>query len=152
MKYLKKDKVFIYAQCDDCGKELKISRAAVAENKDGYKVRTYIKCYCGHEDNQITKKSTQFLSKLGNMLNKAAEAGREVQEEKRRKADEPIRCPKCGSTQITSGRKGFSTGKAVVGDLVAGPVGGLLLGGKGSNKIMVTCLKCGHQWKAGKGK
>lgn len=150
MKYLRKDKDFIYAQCNNCGEELKISCTAVAENKDGYKVRTYIKCYCGHEDNQITKKSTQFLSKLGDMFNKAAEAGREVQAEKRIKADEPIRCPKCGSTQITAGKKGFSVGKAAIGASIA-PVG-VLAGGIGSNKIMVTCLKCGHQWKAGKGK
>ena len=38
-----------------------------------------------------------------------------------------IRCPKCGSTQITAGNKGFGLGKAAEGGLLLGPVG--LLGG-----------------------
>jgi tellurium resistance protein TerD len=63
--------------------------------------------------------------------------------------DDLIRCPKCGSTQITSGNKGFSVGKAVVGDIVAGPVG-LVAGAIGSKKTIITCLNCGHEWKAGK--
>lgn len=34
--------------------------------------------------------------------------------------------------------------------VVTGPVG--LLGGLiGSKKIIITCLKCGHKWQAGKG-
>lgn len=64
-------------------------------------------------------------------------------------ANEPIRCPKCGSTQITAGNKGFSTGKAIVGDIVAGPVG-LVAGNIGSKKTIITCLNCGHKWEAGK--
>jgi ribosomal protein S27E len=60
-----------------------------------------------------------------------------------------VHCPKCGSTQITAGNKGFSVGKAVIGDIVAGPVG-LVAGAIGSKKTMITCLKCGHKWQAGK--
>lgn len=63
--------------------------------------------------------------------------------------DEPVRCPKCGSTQITAGDKGFSVGKAVAGDIVAGPVG-LVAGAIGSKKTIITCLNCGHKWEAGK--
>lgn len=60
-----------------------------------------------------------------------------------------IRCPKCGSTQIVAGNKGFGLGKAAAGGLLLGPVG--LLGGLiGSKKVMITCLKCGHKWEAGK--
>ena len=58
-----------------------------------------------------------------------------------------VYCPKCYSTQVTANKKGFSLGKAAVGSLVAG---GVLLGAVGSNKIEVTCLKCGNKWKAGK--
>lgn len=62
-------------------------------------------------------------------------------------ADE-IKCPKCGSTQITAGKKGFGLGKAAGGALLLGPVG--LLGGMiGSKKVKITCLKCGHEWKPG---
>ena len=57
-----------------------------------------------------------------------------------------ISCPRCGSTQLTANKKGFGLGKAAAGGLLLGPVG--LLGGfLGSNKVVITCLKCGHQWK-----
>lgn len=62
------------------------------------------------------------------------------------KANEPVHCPKCGSTQIASSSKGFSTGKAVVGTVIGG-IPGTIIGGKiGSKKVIITCLKCGKQW------
>jgi len=63
-------------------------------------------------------------------------------------SDEPIRCPLCGSAQISSDRKGFGVGKALVGGVVAGPVG-LLAGNIGGSKVKITCLKCGHRWEPG---
>jgi len=75
-----------------------------------------------------------------------------IDEEKQRQAQEPIRCPKCGSTQITADKKGFGIGKAIAGDLVAGAVGGLVAGSMGKDKVIITCLNCGHKWKAGKRK
>lgn len=55
-------------------------------------------------------------------------------------------CPMCKSTQIVANKKGFGLGKAAAGGLLLGPIG--LLGGViGSEKIVVTCLKCGHKWK-----
>lgn len=60
--------------------------------------------------------------------------------------EEPVRCPRCGSTQLTANRKGFGLGKAAAGGLLLGPVG--LLGGfLGSSKVKITCLKCGYTWK-----
>lgn len=56
-------------------------------------------------------------------------------------------CPKCLSYQTTCGRQGFSAGKAIAGLLVA--PGGVLWGFHGKNKIVITCMKCGHQWKVG---
>lgn len=59
-----------------------------------------------------------------------------------------IKCPRCGSTQITAQNKGFGLGKAAIGGLALGPVG--LLGGLvGSKKINIVCLKCGHKWQPG---
>jgi len=55
-----------------------------------------------------------------------------------------IKCPKCGSTQITANKKGYSVGQAVAG--------GLLVGAIGSNKIKITCLKCGNVFNPGEGK
>ncbi|WCK55580.1 TerD family protein [Aneurinibacillus sp. Ricciae_BoGa-3] len=55
------------------------------------------------------------------------------------------RCPRCGSTQIISGKKGFGFGKAAIGGLIFGPIG--LLGGfLGSKKLEFTCARCGNKW------
>ena len=62
---------------------------------------------------------------------------------------EPIRCPKCQSTQITAGKKGFGLGKAAAGGILLGPAG-LLAGFAGSGSVEVTCLQCGNKWKPGK--
>ncbi|MCC5634112.1 hypothetical protein LC613_42695 [Nostoc sphaeroides CHAB 2801] len=57
-----------------------------------------------------------------------------------------ISCPKCGSTQITSNKKGFNIGQALVGGVVTGGVG-LVAGLWGSNEIRLNCLRCGNRWK-----
>lgn len=63
--------------------------------------------------------------------------------------DSTIRCFKCGSSQLSTDSKGFGLGKAAAGGLLLGPIG--LLGGVlGSKKVMITCLKCGNKWEAGK--
>ena len=66
------------------------------------------------------------------------------------KKEETVICPKCGSAQLSNKTKGFSLGKAVIGSaLTMSPVG--LLGGViGSKKTIIVCLKCGHEWQAGK--
>ena len=61
-----------------------------------------------------------------------------------------VRCPKCGSTQLGSDKKGLDAGGACCGGLLLGPLG-LLCGLSEANKVVVTCLNCGHQWKVGKG-
>jgi|GEM_PF-981198 len=62
-----------------------------------------------------------------------------------------IGCPKCGSTQITAIKKGFSGGKAVAGAILTGGIG--LIGGfHGSGKVVITCLACGNKFKPGEGK
>lgn len=59
-----------------------------------------------------------------------------------------IKCPKCSSTQLTANKKGFSGTKAVGGAILTGGIG-LLAGTIGSNKINITCLACGNQFKPG---
>lgn len=61
-----------------------------------------------------------------------------------------VLCPKCGSDQVTANKKGFSGKKAVVGAVLTGGVG-LLAGTLGSNKVKITCLSCGHEFKPGQG-
>lgn len=59
-----------------------------------------------------------------------------------------LQCPKCGSNQLTADKKGFSGKQAVAGAVLTGGIG-LLAGTIGSNKVMITCLACGYQHKAG---
>lgn len=56
-------------------------------------------------------------------------------------------CPKCGSISLSTNKKGFSMGKAIIGGAIA-PVG-ILAGNIGSNKLIVTCLNCGETFKPG---
>ena len=63
-------------------------------------------------------------------------------------SEELIKCPKCGSTQLTTTKKGFSGKQAVAGAVLTGGIG-LLAGTIGSNKIKITCLACGKEFKPG---
>ncbi|OQB78873.1 MAG: hypothetical protein BWX88_05034 [Planctomycetes bacterium ADurb.Bin126] len=62
-----------------------------------------------------------------------------------------LRCPKCGSTQISANQKGFGAGKACLGFLLGCGILAPLCGFLGAKKMLITCLACGYQWKAGKG-
>lgn len=46
-------------------------------------------------------------------------------------ANTPVKCPRCGSTSISTGQRGFS----------------LITGFIGSNKTVNRCAKCGYAWK-----
>ena len=77
-----------------------------------------------HDDDIIEYelKMSQFRSQV-----EAQEA-----EEERKKAEESKpRCPKCGSTNITAGQRGYS----------------FWTGFLGSNKTVNRCSNCGHTWK-----
>ena len=60
-------------------------------------------------------------------------------------------CPKCGSSNISAQKKGFSVKKALVGRLLFGKVG-LLAGAVDSDKIRLICLDCGYEFKPGDNK
>ncbi len=53
------------------------------------------------------------------------------QENSRAQAANTVKCPRCGSTNITAGQRGFS----------------LLTGFVGSGKTVNRCASCGHKWK-----
>lgn len=94
------------------------------------------------EDNTYSLDAGWEAEKQEYLVAKAAEDNRNT------RADDTVRCPRCGSTQLSANKKGFGVGKSLAGAFVAGPIG-LLAGGIGSGKVMVTCLGCGHSFKAG---
>ena len=51
----------------------------------------------------------------------------------RKKAGDKPFCPVCGSTDLSANNRGFS--------MVTGTIG--------SKDVYITCIKCGHRWKAG---
>lgn len=76
-----------------------------------------------------------------------------------------VRCPKCGSTSISSNKKGYGVVKGGLGaitaiglapftggaSLAAGAIGAGA-GNIGAKKVICTCMNCGHKFKAGKRK
>jgi DNA-directed RNA polymerase subunit RPC12/RpoP len=57
--------------------------------------------------------------------------------------NEPVRCPRCQSAQITSRMRGYSMGRAAVG----GPI----FGATGATNVILVCMKCGHEFPPGAG-
>lgn len=86
-----------------------------------------------------------FISHHSEISSIKEEAEQAKREAARRSAQEPVKCPYCGSTQIQAVKKGFSGGKAVVGGLIAGPIG-LAAGAIGSGDIERVCLNCGKKF------
>jgi len=126
-------KQVIIAQCEKCGREIEIPYAnTINPHKSSIDLKGVIKCECGEYHNLIVEtKSNRPPSYHSSQ------------------EDDIVKCPCCDSTQLHAGDKGFGLVKAAAGGLLAGPVG--LLGGLiGSKKVMITCLKCGHKWQAGK--
>lgn len=62
--------------------------------------------------------------------------------------DERVKCPKCGSTEVTIQKEGFDAGSACCGAFLVGPFG-LLCGAKEANKLNRHCLNCAHKWRVG---
>ncbi len=55
------------------------------------------------------------------------------------------RCPKCSSSSIGAGPRGFDSGAALAGVVGFGLAGGLV-GSLGQNRVKAWCAGCGHTW------
>ena len=73
-----------------------------------------------------------------------------VKDREERKNSNEVCCPRCGSTSLSANKKGWSLGKGLVGAALINPIGGVATGMIGKNKIIITCLKCGKQFKSGR--
>lgn len=116
-------------KCPECGKE--ISDKAVSCPNCGYPLSQSMELASLVENGQTIKISEPTISCVG--------------------SPDRIGCPRCGSTELHAEKQGFSGKKALVGAVLTGGVG-LLAGTIGSKNIKITCLKCGHSFKAGEGK
>ena len=87
-------------------------------------------CDCGH-DLRTKKIKQREINKTRNL------------------EEEELRCRECGSNQLTTNKQGYGWKKGL-GVAVCTVGVGALAGFINSNKVWITCLKCGHRWKAGK--
>jgi predicted RNA-binding Zn-ribbon protein involved in translation (DUF1610 family) len=96
MKYYSRDEAYINAECEKCGKILKIKRARCLETGDVYKVEPAAKCFCGNISNIIRRNvpysDTQNIPK----------------------------CPTCGSTNIQRISVSNKVGKVALLGILAG--------------------------------
>lgn len=165
--------------CSECGtkiSDIKIEYESIIEEKE-YDLKGVDLQHIMQETSFIKASSIRRLKELTGIdledcrkileepYRKYYDENSEMLEEKRKKEDDisKIRraneenresekiacCPKCGSTSLTSHKKGFGIGKAVIGFGLTGGVG-LAAGNIGAKKVRVTCLKCGKQFWAGK--
>jgi len=124
MKYFGQDEMYILAECEQCGRVLKMKRENITATEAGFNINSNLKCPCGKICTRIAGKTKYTPTTNSSQL----------------------KCPKCKSTNLTANTQGFGLGKAAVGGILLGPVG--LLGGLfGSKKPVFICLNCGNQFK-----
>lgn len=128
----------IVAQCEKCGREAEVLYTeTINPHMPSIDLKGVVKCECGEYHNLIIDDKEHRPITSAPVVSRSNHA------------EDTLKCPRCRSVQLHAGDKGFGLGKAAVGGLLAGPAG--LLGGFiGSKKIMITCLRCGYKWQAGK--
>jgi tellurium resistance protein TerD len=127
--------IAVSGACEKCGRKIEVPLSNIRDARRlPYDLKRAVKCECGEYHNLIVKEG-KAQSKY-TPPNKTTET--------------LLKCPRCSSTQLHAGNKGFGLGKATVGYLLAGPAGGVFGGLIGHKKIMITCLECGYKWQAGK--
>lgn len=80
---------------------------------------------CGYKVGDDIPNREDIKKKIDENMNQAKN------DYKIKQSNAPIKCPKCGSTAITAGQRGYS----------------FLTGFIGSSKTVNRCANCGHKWK-----
>lgn len=109
---------------------------------EGYEAYVYIKENFGTEEDKVIRKSISGIDVEQSVFSDIKSKIKKTKEE-----EKVVRCPKCKGAQITAHKKGFGLGKAVVGTVTFGLLAGAGFGAVGKNKIYLSCMHCGHQWK-----
>lgn len=63
-----------------------------------------------------------------------------------KKPEKHVYCPYCLGEKLMYGEAGFSGGKALVGSVLAGPIG-VLAGTLGKNDLQISCMECGSRFE-----
>lgn len=159
MLYFGEDNEFIKAECETCGRVLKVHKAFADVAPVGYSLNTPVKCKCGSISRIIkgNAESTRAKRKIyagavpaykNTFGIRRAVSESTIPDIPSNQFDDTVKCHNCGSTQLTACKKGFGLVNAGAGAILFGPVG-LLAGFVGSGQIIITCLKCGNSWEAG---
>lgn len=101
-------------------------------------------------DNEHNKRNNmKSMSAKQKLAEKQLKEQQEENKVNKLKQDKIPFCPKCHSTSLTAQRKGFGLLKGAIGVATLGGYG-ITAAGIGKNKIILTCLNCGYQFKPGK--
>jgi DNA-directed RNA polymerase subunit M/transcription elongation factor TFIIS len=110
MKYFGQTDNYILTECENCNTTLKIAKSlCINKGNNNYDISEIIKCdKCGQESDKIIKPIKEkkgFWKNVKEGFNDIAQHEENKKAMQKAKAQEPIRCPKCGSTQITANKK-----------------------------------------------
>lgn len=109
-----------YGKCDNCGKK----GGTIEENNE------YIGVRCKRCKEMIYVERRD--GKTGMLLDFEIDHGEDDDESSTEPfTPPPVRCPKCSSTQITTGSRGYS----------------MVWGFVGAGKTVNRCANCGHKWE-----
>lgn len=132
--------------CPTCGKK----DIVLVEKEDVQKIQELQENAPNPKENLVPKwKTSSVLESATRSAQKSAEKANVKQRIQENKANGIVCCPKCGSASVTAQKKGFGFVRGAIGMSVGIDVG-LVAGGLGANKVILTCMNCGHQWKPGK--
>lgn len=119
-----------YGKCPCCGEPLETMQIDLVElyniTDKGSPNPDYVLAMNDLKKNNII----EYTEKYNQLINQQHNSGNNEQEQE----SNQVRCPRCGSTQITTGQRGYS----------------LFSGFLGSNKTVNRCANCGYSWKPGK--
>lgn len=76
---------------------------------------------------------------------KQTEHQKEIIRQQKRAEARKAKCPKCGSTSLSSNKKGYGFGAGLLGASIAGPIG-FLAGSIGADNVKVRCVNCGYKF------
>lgn len=135
---------------DDIALPLKCEYCNTLLKQTNINIKDWFAFSCNATDEEFNNKSVELAKKFGNnqfdenVYSKRLKELHQKVEKSKQKANEYFerksttenlpKCPKCGSTAITAGQRGYS----------------LLSGFLGSNKTVNRCANCGHTWKPGR--